>query len=42
MMVLLKDGETINGVKFCNYSAVKPDDEELKKIKLRKQIRKEK
>lgn len=37
-----KTEETINGVKFCNYSAVKPDDEELKKIKLRKQIRKEK
>lgn len=37
-----KTEKTINGVKFCNYSAVKPDDEELKKIKLRKQIRKEK
>lgn len=37
-----KAEKTINGVKFCNYSAVKPDDEELKKIKLRKQIRKEK
>ena len=37
-----KTEKTINGVKFCNYSAVKPDDEELKKIKLKKQIRKEK
>lgn len=37
-----KTEKTINGVKFCNYSAVKPDDDELKKIKLRKQIRKEK
>lgn len=37
-----KTEKTINGVKFCNYSAVKPDNEELKKIKLRKQIRKEK
>lgn len=37
-----KTEKTINGVKFCNYSAVEPDDEELKKIKLRKQIRKEK
>ena len=37
-----KTKKTINGVKFCNYSAIKPDDEELKKIKLRKQIRKEK
>lgn len=37
-----KTEKTINGVKFCNYSAVKPDDEELKKIKLRKRIRKEK
>lgn len=37
-----KTEKTINGVKFCNYSVVKPDDEELKKIKLRKQIRKEK
>ena len=36
-----KTEKTINGVKFCNYSAVKPDDEELKEIKLRKQIRKE-
>ena len=26
-----KTEKTINGVKFCNYSAVKPDDEELKK-----------
>ena len=37
-----KTEKTINGVKFCNYSATKPNDEELKKIKLRKQIRKEK
>ena len=37
-----KTEKTINGVKFCNYSAIKPNDEELKKIKLRKQIRKEK
>lgn len=37
-----KTEKTINGVKFCNYSAVKPNNEELKEIKLRKQIRKEK
>lgn len=37
-----KTEKTINGVKFCNYSATKPNDEELKEIKLRKQIRKEK
>lgn len=37
-----KTEKTINGVKFCNYSAVRPDDEELEKIKLKKQIRKEK
>jgi predicted transcriptional regulator len=37
-----KTEKTINGVKFCNYSATKPNNEELKKIKLRKQIRKEK
>ena len=37
-----KTKKTINGVKFCNYSATKPNDEELKEIKLRKQIRKEK
>ena len=37
-----KTKKTINGVKFCNYSATKPNNEELKEIKLRKQIRKEK
>lgn len=37
-----KTEKLINGVKFCNYSAIKPNDEELKEIKLRKQIRKEK
>lgn len=37
-----KTEKTINGVKFCNYSATKPNNEELKEIKLRKQIRKEK
>lgn len=37
-----KTEKTINGVKFCNYSATKPNNEELKKIKSRKQIRKEK
>lgn len=37
-----KTKKTINGVKFCNYSATKPNSEELKEIKLRKQIRKEK
>lgn len=37
-----KTEKTINGVKFCNYSATKPNDEELKEIKLRKQIRKQK
>lgn len=31
-----KTEKTINGVKFCNYSAVKPDDEELKKNKIKK------
>ena len=36
-----KTEKTINGVKFCNYSANKPNNEELKEIKLRKQIRKE-
>lgn len=36
-----KTEKTINGVKFCNYSATKPNNEELKEIKLRKQIRKE-
>lgn len=37
-----KTEKTINGVKFCNYSATKPNNEELKEIKLRKQIRKQK
>ena len=37
-----KTEKTIYGVKFCNYSATKPNNEELKEIKLRKQIRKEK
>lgn len=37
-----KTKKTINGVKFCNYSATKPNNEELKEIKLRKQVRKEK
>ena len=37
-----KTEKTINGVKFCNYSAAKPNNEELKEIKLRKQIRKQK
>lgn len=36
-----KTEKTINGVKFCSYSATKPNNEELKEIKLRKQIRKE-
>ena len=36
-----KTEKTINGVKFCNYSATKPNNEELKEIKLRKKIRKE-
>lgn len=37
-----KTDKLINGVKFCNYSAIKPDDEELEKIKAKKQDRKEK
>lgn len=37
-----KTEKLINGVKFCNYSAIKPNDEELEKIKAKKQDRKEK
>lgn len=37
-----KTEKLINGVKFCNYSAIKLNDEELEKIKAKKQDRKEK
>lgn len=37
-----KTEKLINGVKFCNYSAIKLNDEELKEIKAKKQDRKEK